>query len=53
MRTLLFIAIAAVVAFTIWSTNTTVAKQNSTVLIDPVGMMTTVTNLPSEQYDMF
>jgi len=53
MRTLLVIAIAAVVAFTIWSTNATVAKQNGTVSIDPVSMMTSVTNLPTEQCDMF
>jgi hypothetical protein len=53
MRILLVIAITVVVAFTIWSTNATVAKQNSTVSIDPVSMMTTVTNLPTEQYDMF
>ena len=53
MRTLLVIAIAAVVAFTVWSTNTTVAKQTSTISVDPTSMMTTVTNLPSEQYDMF
>jgi hypothetical protein len=53
MRTLLVIAVAAVVAFTVWSTGTTVAKQNGTISIDPLSMMTTVTNLPAEQYDLF
>ena len=53
MRTLLVIAVAAVVAFTIWSANTTVAKQNGTISIDPISMMTTVTKLPTEQCDLF
>ena len=53
MRTLLAITVAAVVAFTAWSTNTTVAKQTSTISVDPLSMMTTSTNLPSEQFDMF
>lgn len=53
MRTILVIAVVAIVSFTVWSTNTTVAKQTGKISIDPVGMMTTVTGLPAEQYDAF
>ncbi len=53
MRTLLAITIAAVVAFTAWSTNTTVARQTTTTSVDPLSMMTTSTNLPSQQFDLF
>ena len=53
MRTLLIIAVAAIVSFTVWSTTATIAKQHGTLAIDPVGMMSTVNNLPTEQYDSF
>jgi len=53
MRTLLVIAVAAIVSFTVWSTTATIAKQHGTLAIDPVGMMSTTNNLPTEQYDSF
>lgn len=53
MRTLFAIAVAAIVSFTVWSTTATVAKQHGKLAIDPVGMMTTINNLPTEQYDSF
>ena len=53
MRFLLGIAIATVIAATVWSSIPTVAKQHGTVSIDPASMTTTTTNLPTQQYDLF
>jgi hypothetical protein len=53
MRALFGIAIAAVLAVTIWSVGPTIGKTRAIASIDPLGMMTTTTNLPSEQYDAF
>jgi hypothetical protein len=53
MRFLLGIAIATVIAATVWSSFPTVAKQHNTVSIDPAGMTTSTTNLPTEQFDLF
>ena len=53
MRILFDIAIITVLVATVWSSIPTGAKQHGTVSIDPVSMMTTVTNLPIEEYDIF
>jgi hypothetical protein len=53
MRALLDIAIVAVLVTTVWSTNPTIAKQHVAVSVDPVSMMTTATNLPTAEYDLF
>lgn len=53
MRVLLGIAIATVIAATVWSSIPTVAKQYGTVSIDPASMTITSTNLPTHQYDLF
>jgi hypothetical protein len=54
MRALCDIAIVAFVVFTVWSTGPTIAKQHGTAAsMDPVGMMTTTTNLPAQEFDLF
>lgn len=52
MRTLIALTIAAVGAFTVWSTNVTAAKQITAVSVEPLSMMTNSTNLPIEQFDL-
>jgi hypothetical protein len=53
MRIILGIVIVTVLVAAAWSIEPTTAKQRHTVAIDPVGMMSTATNLPAEQYDQF
>jgi hypothetical protein len=53
MRFLLGIAIATVIAATVWSSIPTVAKQHNSVSIDPASMMTSTTSLPTQEYDLF
>jgi hypothetical protein len=53
MRILLGIVILTVVVAVAWSIEPTTAKQRQTLAIDPVGMMSTATNLPEEQCDHF
>jgi hypothetical protein len=53
MRILFDIAIVTVLVATVWSSIPTGAKQQGTVSIDPASLVTTTTNLPTEQYDAF
>jgi len=53
MRIILGIVLVTILVAAAWSIEPTTAKQRHTVAIDPVGMMTTVTYLPAEQYDQF
>jgi hypothetical protein len=53
MRIVLDIVIVAFVVVTVWSSNPTVAKQDTAVSIDPTSMTATMTNLPTQQYDAF
>lgn len=54
MRIVLVIACAAAFVFSAWSNMPTSADtRQSTETISPLTMMTTVTNLPSEQFDAF
>ena len=52
MRTILDLAIITVIAATFWL-SPTVAKQTDTASVDPMSMMTNVTNLPAESFDLF
>jgi len=52
MRILCGITIAVVLAVGAWWTFPTQAKQINSISMDPVGMMTTTTNLPTDpEYD--
>ena len=48
MRILFRTALASVLAVLAWSASPTVGKPKSTVSIDPVAMMNTMTNLPTD-----
>ena len=53
MRILFDIAIIIVLVATVWSSIPTGAKPHGTVSIDPASLVTSTTNLPTEQYDAF
>lgn len=55
MRITLAVTIAATLALAAWWNYPTLAgsKQTSAVSIDPFHMMTTVTELPAQQYDAY
>jgi hypothetical protein len=54
MRIILGIVLVTILVAAAWSIEPTTAKQRrGVVAIDPVGMMTTVTKLPTKQYDQF
>ena len=55
MRIILVLACAAAFIFSVWSNNPTVAdaKQAGDFSINTFSMMTTATNLPTEQFDAF
>ncbi len=52
MRTIAYVALWTVLATMVWL-SPTVAKHARTVAIDPVSMMTSTTNLPTEKFDLF
>jgi hypothetical protein len=52
MRTVLIVACAAAFIFSAWSNMPTSADTKSAT-ISPLTMMTTATNLPSEQFDAY
>jgi hypothetical protein len=54
MRTVLILACAAAFVFSAWSNMPTTADAKQTGrTISPVTMMSTATNLPTEQFDAF
>ena len=53
MRIILGMVIVTFLVATAWSIDPTTAKQRNTIAVDPVGMMSTVKNLPAEQYDLY
>jgi hypothetical protein len=55
MRVVLVIACAAAFVFSVWSNMPTSAdaKQAGEFTVNPVSMMSTVTNLPNEQFDTY
>ncbi|HET9715264.1 MAG TPA: hypothetical protein VFP60_03680 [Pseudolabrys sp.] len=55
MRIVLVVACAAAFVFSAWSNLPTSAdtKQRTNWSIDTLGMMTTTTNLPTEEFDAF
>ena len=52
MRTVLILACAAAFLFSAWSNMPTTANQAGST-ISPLGMMTTATSLPAEQFDAY
>lgn len=53
MRTVLIVACAAAFIFSAWSNMPTSADTKSAATVSPLTMMTTATNLPSEQFDAY
>lgn len=55
MRILLVVACAAAFVFSAWSNMPTSAdaKQAGDLTVNPVSIMSTVTNLPNEQFDAY
>jgi hypothetical protein len=48
MRIVVGIALVTVLTAAVWSIDPTTAKQHNTVSIDPIGIMTIATSLPTE-----
>lgn len=53
MRIVVGIALVNALTAAVWSIDPTTAKQHNTVSIDPIGIMTIATSLPTEQYHQF
>jgi len=53
MRIVLITACAAAFIFSAWSNMPTSADTKSVATVSPLTMMTTATNLPSEQFDAY
>jgi hypothetical protein len=53
MRALIGIGLVTVVAIVAWSVGPTVGKTHRADTINPLGLMTTPANLPTERYDAF
>jgi hypothetical protein len=52
MRTIVYVALWAVLATMVWL-SPTVAKHSRTTSVDPLSMMANTTNLPTEKWDLF
>jgi hypothetical protein len=53
MRALVGIGLVTALAMIIWSVGPTVGKTHRAETINPLGLMTTPANLPTERYDAF
>jgi len=55
MRVVLVVACAAAFVFSVWSNMPTSAdaKQAGELTVNPISMMSTTTNLPTEQFDNY